>query len=73
MAARNIMISHDLKQVKIIDFGMSRTHKEGATTTSNTISIRWSAPEIFTANGGKIVYNTQTVNGVLLNSYMKEV
>jgi len=51
LAARNIMVSSDLKEVKIIDFGMSQKTTQGnediSKKKSDMVPVRWSAPEVF--------------------------
>ena len=56
------MVSKDFKEVKIIDFGMSRKNNpDGGKTTNGEVAVRWSAPELFSSNGDGTVFSAETV------------
>ncbi|CAL2037816.1 unnamed protein product [Caenorhabditis brenneri] len=45
IAARNVMVSHDMRTVKIIDFGLAKHGLEMRARTACKIPVKWLAPE----------------------------
>ncbi|EGT45645.1 hypothetical protein CAEBREN_28392 [Caenorhabditis brenneri] len=56
IAARNVMVSHDMRTVKIIDFGLAKHALEMKALSACKIPVKWLAPETLT----KWIFSTKS-------------